>query len=92
MANMAELFPKNLSLSLEHNEHKNYYDDIGDFINSLKYNDEDFVSLEEKQRCIDTDEIWVLQYYPNTPVGYNLIIASTLDAILEQVQKDKDND
>ena len=38
---------------------------------------------EEVERMKDTNTIWRLQVYPNTPVGFWVIHASTLDAALD---------
>lgn len=75
-------FPKHkCGLSLEHNEHRNYYDNIADFITRerrLRFKDE-----ESKRRAIETDEIWVLQWYPETPVGFRCVAAPTLEELLQ---------
>lgn len=42
----------------------------------------DWVSEDERLKAIETNSVWTLQYYPNTPVGFNCIGASSLPAIL----------
>jgi hypothetical protein len=34
------------------------------------------------QRAIATDELWTMQWYPETPVGFCVLHASTLAALL----------
>lgn len=51
------------------------------------YGPEDFdrwgwISPEERQKAIDTNSWWTLQWYPETPVGFCIISASSLEALL----------
>lgn len=77
-------FPKhNVSLTLMHNDHKNYYNTAREWCE--EYERQDFYtwqSDEHKQRAIDTDEIWTLQWYPETPIGFHAIAAPTLEELL----------
>lgn len=45
------------------------------------YMDENFVSLEEKQRCIDANSVWTAQWYLDTPIGFYRVHASTFNAL-----------
>jgi len=63
-------------LHLTHNEHRDVYETVEEF-----YEPDDFVSPEEWGKAVAEDSVWVLQWYPNTPVGFYKIAASTLDAI-----------
>jgi hypothetical protein len=45
------------------------------------YSKKFFVSPEEYQKCITTNSIWTAQWYPNSPVGFNLLHASTYEAL-----------
>jgi hypothetical protein len=38
---------------------------------------------DEVRRMVETNTIWTVQIYPNTPVGFNWWHASTLDAALD---------
>lgn len=46
-------------------------------------NDWSDVPPDELQRMKDTNTIWALQIYPNTPVGFNRWSRSTLDAAID---------
>lgn len=71
------------SLRILHNEHKDYYIKVEDFINTA-YKDEDgWLSKEDKQKCIDTNELWVIQWYPDSPVGFYTVLGSSLEIVLE---------
>jgi hypothetical protein len=69
------------ALFLTHNEHKNYYEDAAKWIEE-QGDLFDWQSDGHKRRAIETDSVWVLQWYPNTPVGFNAIAAPTLDELL----------
>ena len=51
----------------------------------------DWVSLEEKEQAIARNSMWTLQWYPNTPVGFNRISASSLPAIFAYLEAISEN-
>jgi hypothetical protein len=63
-------------LHLSHNEHRDVYETVEQF-----YDADDFISTEEWDKAVAEDSVWVLHWYPNTPIGFTRIAASTLDAI-----------
>lgn len=63
-------------LYLEHNAHKDVYQTIEDY-----YKLEHFISEDEYQKAIATDNVWNLHWYPETPIGFHCIAASSLEAI-----------
>lgn len=67
-------------LHLSHNEHKDVYEIIERY-----YEAEDFVSPEEWAKALREDSVWVLHWYPVTPVGFHRICASSLDAIKQRL-------
>jgi hypothetical protein len=73
-------------LHLSHNEHKDVYESIQDF-----YDAKDFVSPEEYIKAIDENSVWQLQWFPDTPIGFHIICASSLEAI-EAALKEKNDD
>lgn len=46
---------------------------------------DDWVSEDEKQRAIETNKMWNLHWYQDTPVGFYSVSASSLPALLEYV-------
>jgi hypothetical protein len=78
------------SLHLTHNEHLGYYRTVADAIEGgdFGYKDEDWISEEQKQKAIETNECWILQWYPHTPVGFNLMSAADLDLLLKAARDD----
>lgn len=76
------------ALFLTHNEYKSYYETIEDVLEQQEFSGvNDWVSEEQRQKFKETGEIWVLQWYPDTPIGSCIAIASDLDALLEAVNK-----
>jgi hypothetical protein len=66
-------------LIIQHNDHK------GSYISAEEWaleNDDDWVSPDEREKAIETDSIWSIQWYPHTPVGFNRVLASTFEACL----------
>ena len=71
-------------LHLSHNEHRDVYETIEQF-----YDSEDFISPEEWHEALAKDSVWVLHWYPETPIGFIRIAASTLDAIKAKLKEQK---
>ena len=63
-------------LHLSHNEHRDVYETVEQF-----YDVDDFISTGEWHKAVAEDSVWVLHWYPNTPIGFTRIAASTLEAI-----------
>lgn len=76
-------------LYLTHNEHKDCYNTVSDFINDAhpSYDEDDFVSPEDMQKCIDTNECWVLHWYPVTPVGFHRVCGSSLEIVMARAME-----
>lgn len=76
-------FPKHINLELQHNEHAVLYETAQQWLESRGEHIPTFESDEEKARAIETNEIWMLQWYPDTPVGFHWIAAASLEALLK---------
>ena len=84
---MTMKFPNHkCGLYLTHNEHKDVYEDITQHIVDLDLMDA-FESPEAMQRAIDTDSVWTLQWYPETPIGFHRIAAATLEEIFKRLEE-----
>lgn len=70
------------ALYLSHNDHKSVYEDI-----DSNYDISDFISPEEYEKAIAEDSVWHLQWYPNTPVGFTSLLASSLEALQKHVEQ-----
>jgi len=68
-------------LCIEHNEHKSLYEIISIWIyENTCYN---WKNEEAKQRAIETDEVWTMQWHPDSPVSFHSLAAPTFDELLE---------
>jgi hypothetical protein len=76
---------KYVSMTVSHNEHKLYYQTAKQFIEEGDMKSR-FVNAEEIDKAIETDEIWSVQWYPDTPIGSCIFYASSLDIIFEHIQ------
>lgn len=72
-------------LYLTHNQHKDTYQTVEEIINERpEWFNGDWATPTSKQRAIETDELWELQWYPDTPVGFNFVCGATLEEVLEK--------
>lgn len=75
------LLPKHdFGLFLEHNAHRGYYEPAEMY---LKNADEGDISEEMRKRCIETNQIWKLQWYPDNATSFYVVYAPTLREALE---------
>lgn len=63
------------SLHLEHNPHKAYYITVEQHMEDGLA---DWISEEEKQKAIATQDYWVLQWYPRSPVFFLIATRHTI--------------
>lgn len=70
------------SLTLQHNDHKSFYQTVQQVIDTDSFRFINWVSEEQRQKAIDTNDAWTLQWYPNTPVGFCALAAADLDVLL----------
>lgn len=81
-------------LILTHNSHLSNYMTVAEEVDSemgLRYDDEDWVAPDEKAKAIATNELWTLQWYPDTPVGFCVVHASTFQALIDWMNAREDD-
>lgn len=71
-------------LYLTHNEHHDNYVTATKWLQDQGEN-YSWRSELSKRIAIATDSIWVLQWYPDTPLGFHCIAAPTLEELLAWV-------
>lgn len=73
------------TLYLTHNEHLSDYKTVKDYIEDKHpaYDKNDFISEEDMQKCVDTNECWQLHWYPNTPIGSYCVNGSDLKLVID---------
>lgn len=73
-------FPEHkCGLYLSHNAHRDVYEIVQDY-----YEPDDFISPTDRQKCIDTDDVWELQWYPDTPIGFHRVLGSSLELVMAE--------
>ena len=82
------------SLHITHNLHKDYYQTVEEYLaqgskyEEELYDEDEWLSPEDRQKCIDTNDLWELQWYPRTPVGFCLLYGSDIDELLKKSKED----
>lgn len=85
---VAEQFPHHeASLHLTHNQHKAYYWTVEEAILQGEHGYDDFITEEQKAKAIETNEVWTLQWYPDTPVSFCIVAAADLSELLAWVKE-----
>jgi beta-lactamase superfamily II metal-dependent hydrolase len=75
------------SLHLTHNDHLGNYQTVAEAIKYDNCGYDEWVSEEQKQKAIDTNDCWTLHWYPDTPIGFYVLSAADLDILLEAANK-----
>lgn len=83
----ANIFPRHDGgLSLEHNPHLGARESLAGYIRS--FDDDEWVSAEQREKAVATDSLWVLQWYPDTPIGSCVLCAADLDVLLAAAKEE----
>lgn len=80
--------PPHLTLSIHHNEHKNYYQTVEEYLPDCEHGT--WVPGDSRERAIADNEMWSLQVYPRTPIGSYTVFGRTLEEILDYLNESKD--
>ena len=75
--------PRHINLTIEHNPHKGSYltiEQFEEFPGDDPYYD---WADGERDKAIAADSMWVIQWYPDTPIGFLAVAASTFEAALD---------
>lgn len=81
----ATYFPHHeASLKLIHNDHRNCRITVAQAAERGHpgYEDEHWISPEQRSKAVETDECWILQWRPETESSYHTLSAADLDALL----------
>lgn len=72
------------SVSISFNEHSSSFIDAREVEECGDFKHVSWVSEAEKAKAIDTNSVWILHCYPETPGGFYAIGASSLSVCLEK--------
>jgi len=88
MESLTSLFPKHkCGLYLEHNAHLDVYEPLEQYLNL--YTIDDWINADEFKLAFDNNSYWKLQWYPDSPVGFYVLLAYNLDKLLEHAVKER---
>lgn len=74
------------SLSIVHNPNKTYYQSVQEYLDDELVSGEckpDWESERHRERAIELNDFWEMQWYPNTPICFNRIAAPTFAELIE---------
>jgi hypothetical protein len=82
------------SVTVIHNEHKDFYQTVEQFLNDQERNSDDGIDLDDDVRkfMVDRNHMITLHAYPKTPIGFytvyhwDLLIA--VDKMLDAIKKE----
>lgn len=78
LLDMIPAFPAHkAAMYITHNEHKSYYQKVADHLRGEFHEDMQWLSEDDKQSAIQNDELWTVQVYPHTPIGFYVCAASS---------------
>lgn len=83
LKNFDWLPPHKCGLYLDHNAHLDVYETVQNY-----YESGDFVSSDEWDKAVKNNNVWSLQWYPDTPVGCYRICASSLETLIAEASKE----
>lgn len=72
------------SYYIEYNSHKDVYETIETFLNNHDADKEEIIDYD---KMIETDTLFWLQVYPDSPIGFNRLFGSSLEICLEKMLK-----
>lgn len=84
-----KLLPKHKAgLYMNHNPHTTIYSTVNQYLEGYELkNPENWLSSEDMQKAIDTNELWRIQWYADTPVGFFVVLGSTLASAFAAIEK-----
>lgn len=89
-ASLLSALPKyDVCLTINHNDHKSVYATVLQYLTHMSigyggtngadpYSADEWVSREDFDVSVATGELWSIQWYPSTPVGFGKVYGSTL--------------
>lgn len=75
----ALLPPHKASLTITHNPHRDYYQTVEEYLCQREASPDAITGYDE---MIRTNELWELQVYPETPVGFYALFGPTLASVI----------
>ncbi len=71
--------PRHINVTIEHQPHATSYQTVKEWLAEYPGEFED----ADRAQMVETGEVWTIQWYPNTPVGFEIVAAASLERALE---------
>lgn len=81
-------WPKHLSLHITHNQHKDYFEPIEQYLTERHIKPDD-IQEKDREEIIKQDSIWEIQWYPITPSSFYFVAAATFERCLEIINSEQ---
>lgn len=79
-------FPKCINLTITFNEHALVYESAEQWAaDNAERGFAEWASEEEREKAVATNSVWACQWYPDTPVGFCALAASSFEALMAAV-------
>lgn len=72
------------SMTITHNYHRDMYQTVAQWVQELESRGGEIQWKDDaaKQRSIETNQMWELQWYPDTPIGFYVAAAPTFGEVI----------
>lgn len=82
--------PRHISIHISHNPHKSVYEPLEKWLHNTisagmagGFSQDEIIHEDDLLKIMASDEVWVISWCPQTPVGSCEVIAATLERALE---------
>ncbi len=83
-------FPKHHQMIITHNEHHTNYETVASYLERNEdHGGRILISESDKAECIRLNEIWEVQWYPSTPIGFHCVGSYSLEKCLEIINSNE---
>lgn len=80
--------PEHMSFELRHNPHKADYYSISEYLDIYVGEGATWASDDQRQKALDTNELWEATWHPATPIGSCMLVACDLSALLAVLENE----
>jgi hypothetical protein len=78
--------PTHMSFELSHNPHKPNYYSISEYLDIYVGENATWADDDQRQKALDTDELWEARWFPATPIGVCMLVACDLSVLLSVLE------
>ena len=78
--------PTHMSFSLRHNPHKSNYYSMSEYLDIYVGENATWAGDDQRQKALDTDELWEAEWHPSTPISTCTLVACDLHVLLSVLE------